>query len=69
MRVLLFWYSVDMQSAVMESTDIERPRYVVGHGITEGTSGFMKELEQYFELNAEGIARVVRRTLESRKAR
>jgi len=54
--------------AAMQS-NVEKPRFIIGHGITEGTSGLLKELEKYYNLDANGIAMIALKALVDRRMR
>lgn len=47
-----------VSAAILESPDIARPRGIIGHGFTEGTSGTVGDLIRYFKFDTEGITNV-----------
>lgn len=47
-----------VSSAILENPDISKPRGIIGHGFTEGTSGSVSDLIRHFGFDEEGITNV-----------
>lgn len=53
-----------VSGAILENPDIPTPKFITGHGVMEGTTGAVKDLIKFYQLDEDGILDIAMNSLK-----